>query len=167
MLCQLHSIPFQKFRLITIGGIQIIILSLQLDNIPGMSLITVLCITIHINTVNTQMIQKILGRSCISCTYCLLFPENSGNTLIILRFLVTGSIDQIRIGHLCLNIIICPLWDQCVQLLTGLAHCLKDLLGFSLCIAVAGGKHTIIPFSISSFYHLVPVMHPEKLRMIF
>ena len=84
MFHKIHSISFQEIRLISIGGIYIIILPVQTHNIPCMSLCTVSSISFHINAVDSKSFQKILNRTCVSCAHCLFLPESSGYALIIL-----------------------------------------------------------------------------------
>ena len=106
MLCQQRGITLQKVRLVTIGGIHIIILSVQLYNIPGMSLGTVCSITLHINTGDIQTLQQILHCSRIARTYRLFLPESSGYTLVIIRDHIFCIVYDISINSHYLRIII-------------------------------------------------------------
>ena len=106
MLCQQRGITLQKIRLVPIGGIHIIILSVQLYNIPGMSLGTVCSITLHINTGNIQTLQQILYCSRIARTYRLFLPESSCYTLVIIRDHIFCIVYDISINSHYLRVII-------------------------------------------------------------
>ena len=166
MLCQYCGITLQKVRLVTICSIYIIILSIQLNNIPCMSLITVCSISLHINTWNIQPFQQILNRTRITCTHCLLFPESSRNALIIIRNHIIGIVYDIRVNRHYLGIVICTFWNLRQNFLICILHSLRNLLPLILCISISRRKLAVIPACISCFIYLLTIMYPEHLRMI-
>ena len=144
MFCKLNRISFQKFRLIPVGGIKIIVIPIQQDDVPGMPLCASRRAALHIDAGNSQIFQKILGSACVPGTHRLFFPEDACHALVILRLLVLCGIDQIGIHCFGFFVVICPLWKQRTYLLTGIFRRLLDFFDLFLCVAVSRGKGTVI-----------------------